>query len=55
MNGFNSDSDTSRCCEKIRITTMFYDLTYNSRKLMIIGQNALCIMAEIGQWHVNNV
>ena len=41
--------------EKIGGITMFFDSSHDSRKSMIVGQNALCVMAEIGQWYVNNV
>ena len=55
MNGFNSANDTSGCFEKIGGTTMRYDSPCDTRKSMIAEQNLLCVVAKIGQWHMNNV
>ena len=54
MNGFNSANDTSGHFEKIGGTTMFHASPHDTRKSMIAGQNALCVMAEISQWCTNN-
>ena len=42
MNGLNSANDTSGYFKNIGDATMFYDSPHNSRKSMIVGQNALC-------------
>ena len=55
MNSFNNPNDTSGYFEKIRGTKMFYDSPCDSRKSMITGKNELCVIAEIGQWHANNL
>ena len=52
---FNSANDTSGYFEKIGGTTFFCDSPYDSRKSIISGKNELCVIAEIVQWHANNL